>query len=300
MERIKYMEQPNESSSYATSIFCSKCGNQCPVESGVCSACGAQLIRPLFTPGSLPFGKMEVIASACIGVILIIFWPRFGALAGLGAVGWCIFIKKKMRKSNVSGLRLAKAGVWGGVGVFVLSMAIMMGVTIPMWGDQSSQNAAIVRALTYDAEISKRQSDSGNKVRYLSELSKIPLSGCPSNFTKAYRKHIAAWRADDKAAIEETWRNVLLVAYDHGVDCEKYVELHSSSSSSANGLSAAAALLQILSGAAQQQGSSYNQQQQQSGWQVRQQQQRQIDQDILRDAQLNEYYPNRVPYSRVP
>lgn len=142
------MEQQDEPSNVPRNIFCSKCGNKGSVNSRFCSKCGAQLVKPLSSKldsalnhvskikrnikklWQRPNGKrtVGVVAVACLGLLLIcIFWPLFGVLTGLGAVGWGIFIKKKSKKTNGNGLWLAATWAWGGIAVFVLSVAIMTG-----------------------------------------------------------------------------------------------------------------------------------------------------------------------------
>ena len=120
-------------------------------------------------------------------------------------------------------------------------MLVIVAAAITLRPSKEARRAAIERAFQYDSQIAdERISDYFNKAsifeiisdvfigesstsyrdacsQYAARLKSIPLDGCPLDFKKAYKEHIAAWESYDKNAIKDTWYKVKIVAYSYGV-----------------------------------------------------------------------------------
>ena len=132
-----------------------------------------------------------------------------------------ILLDQVIRNKNVA------AGV--GFTAVLLGGVFMLAYQIP-----NSRRDAIHRALSYDKTIAAKVQKNASfgeilfgqteesKAAYLRNLKTVPLNGCPSDFSDAYRRHIAAWESRNNSQIEATWNDVLNSASHHGIDLQSY------------------------------------------------------------------------------
>lgn len=76
--------------------------------------------------------------------------------------------------------------------------------------DDRKNYYAIIKVLDLDEDASGKFIPQGRSKHDIvsGEMSKIELSQCPSEFMRAYQKHIEAWRSTEQKQIESTWDDV--------------------------------------------------------------------------------------------